>query len=164
MSVKPLIPNPGDVPMVTPDSETLAAPPDVLQASHPPDNLPGKTPKVRETVTDCNCLNPRHPLYSVPLQTVLPEGWTGNPCEYRFGKFGRIKFQQGQVKAGINGIGVEHLVCLLELKYNEWQRGEHACPENAAILERLQEIKYFQQSRTDRRMNRIEQEDIDGDS
>ena len=159
MSVKDPIPNPSPPDAGTPPAD--AAPTVEIKPAEPPS---GKTPKVRETVTDCNCLNPRHPLYSVPLQTVLPEGWTGNPCEYRFGKFGRIKFQQGQVKAGINGIGVEHLVCLLELKYNEWQRGEHACPENAAILERLQEIKYFQQSRTDRRMNRIEQEDIDGDS
>jgi hypothetical protein len=122
-----------------------------------------------EEITDSNPLPPTHPLYSVPIQTVditYPDHPDRGPREkeYRFGKFGRVKFQKGLVKDGINGIGVEHLLHLVAKKLTQFQMGEHKCGENQHALENVAQALDWLKRRMDQRLNIIAREGTDGDS
>lgn len=124
------------------------------------DPPPEKNTGRYETVEwECQPLNPRHPMYALPMRKVVITA-EGKPDvhEYRFGKdpcVARVKFQAGQVKSGINGIGIEHMLALISHKLSEWQEGEHACAENEDCLLWIGRIQDILLARTDRRLNRI---------
>ena len=89
---------------------------------------------------------------------VLDEPGPGNAChEYRAEGPGwrqSISFQNGPIKAGINGTTHEVLLTILIDRLEGFQSGDYACEENATALGGLGWAVHLLKSRTEKRLAR----------
>jgi hypothetical protein len=69
-------------------------------------------------------------------------------------KFCDIKFQDGEIAKGINGITHEALLVILLDRLQELQKGQFACEENAVALTKVQEALFWLNHRTKQRQER----------
>ena len=74
---------------------------------------------------------------------------------------GGIKFQEGTVKDnGVNGVQIEDVIDVLIGKWQEYQRGELPCRENALAITKLEEARMWLNERTRNR----EKQGVEGDN
>jgi hypothetical protein len=107
-----------------------------------------------------------HALYGVRVEVIPQEDDHGLlPALARFYlppesnsypvQCGEVHFQNGPIKeAGVNGIGIEHLLHLVAWRLRGYQGTDFRCRENALALTKIEEALHWLQARTEDRQGR----------